>query len=266
MSPLGAAALKLAAMGFAVFPPRPCTKEPYSDDKFFRTIGGYKCASRDPALIEFWWGRQPEANIGLATGSVSGIWVLDLDGDDDEAWLREQEIEHAENIPPTVEVITGKGRHLYFRYPYGIDVRNAQDRDDMPDVRGNGGYVLLPPSIHPSGRAYAWSVDSASEFVAAPSWLVEIVTNRRTGGAPIAHSPESWRTFIDMEHDGSHRGGAIARLYGYLVRRYVDPVMALSITRMFDDQRNEPPLGRAEVDRICNDIAHREADRREAAR
>ena len=93
------------------------TKEPYSDDKFFRTVGGYKCASRDPALIEFWWSRQPEANIGLATGSVSGIWVLDLDGDEDEAWLREQETEHGENVPATVEVITAKGRHLYFRYP-----------------------------------------------------------------------------------------------------------------------------------------------------
>ena len=67
-----------------------------------------------------------------------------------------------------------------------------------------------------------------------------------------------------MAHDGSHRGSAVARLYGYLVRRYVDPVMALSIARLFDEQRNEPPLGRAEVDRICNEIADREADRREA--
>jgi hypothetical protein len=263
MSALGAAALKFGRKGFAVFPLRPRTKEPYSDDKFFRTIGGYKCASRDPALIKFWWSRQPEANIGLATGSVSGVWVLDLDDDEDEAWLREHEIEHGETIAPTVEVITGKGRHIYFRYPYGIDIRNAQDRDDMPDVRGDGGYALLPPSIHPSGRAYAWSVDSADGFADAPGWLIEIVTNRRKG-EPIAHSPESWRTFIDMAHDGSHRGSAIARLYGYLVRRYVDPVMALSIARIFDEQRNEPPLGHAEVDRICNDIAHREADRREA--
>jgi hypothetical protein len=263
MSPLGENALRLAARGFAIFPLRPRTKEPYGDDKFFRTVGGYKCASRDPALIEFWWARQPEANIGLATGSVSGVWVLDLDDDEHEAWLHEQEIEHGETVPPTVEVITGKGRHLYFRYPYGTDVRNAQDRDDMPDVRGNGGYVLLPPSVHPSGRAYAWSVDSTDTFAAAPGWLIKIVTNRKTSGKAIARSDAAWRTFIDMAHDGSHRGGAVASLFGKLVRHYVDPRMALSIARMFDESRNTPPLGRAEVDRICNDVAHKEADRRE---
>lgn len=268
MSPLKTAALALARKGLAVFPLRPRTKEPYSDDKFFRTVGGYKCASRDPALIEFWWGREPDANIGIATGSVSSVWVLDLDSREDEAWLREQEIEHGENVPPTVAAITARGRHLYFRYPLGVDIRNAQDRDDMPDVRGNGGYVLVPPSVHPSGRVYAWSVDSAGEFAVAPDWLVEIVTNRgaSSNGEPIARSPESWRTFIDQDHDGSHRDRAVAQLYGYLVRHYVDPWMALSITYMFDELRNKPPLGHGEVFRICNDIADREAGRRAAGR
>ncbi len=266
MSALSTAALALARKGFAVFPLRPGTKEPYSDDKFFRTVGGYKCASRDPALIEFWWSRQPTANIGLATGSISGIWVLDLDCNEDEAWLREQESEHGETIPATVEVITAKGRHIYFRYPPGVDIRNAQDRDDMPDVRGNGGYVLVPPSVHPSGRAYCWSVDSADSFADAPEWLVELVTKRHTGGEPIAHSPEYWCGFVDREHDGSHRSKAVAQLFGYLVRRYVDPIMALALARLVDEQRHKPPLGGAEVDRICNDIADREVDRREAKR
>jgi hypothetical protein len=268
MSPLGQSALRLAARGFAVFPLRPKTKEPYGDDKFFRTVGGYKCASRDPALVEFWWDRQPEANIGVATGSVSGIWVLDLDGDDDEAWLHEQEIEHGEIVPPTVEVITDKGRHLYFRYPLGLDLHNAQNRDDMPDVRANGGYALVPPSVHPSGRVYAWSVDSANTFAAAPDWLIKIVTNRSAGskGEPIAHSAEFWRSFIDEERDGSRRGSAIATLYGLLVRHNVDAFAALSLARVVDETRHKPPLGRGEVDRICDDIANREADRREGKR
>src|SRR5262249_35287555 len=127
LTPLRMAALALARKGFAVFPLRPNTKEPKGDHNFFRTVGGYKCASRDPALIEFWWDRHPDANIGVATGSVSGIWVLDLDDDRDEAWLREQEAAFG-SLPPTVEGITGKGRHLYFRYPLGIDIRNTQNR------------------------------------------------------------------------------------------------------------------------------------------
>jgi hypothetical protein len=267
-SALGTAALRLAGKGFKIFPLRPRSKEPFSDNKFFRTVGGYKCATRDPALIEFWWSRQPEANIGLATGSVSGVWVLDLDGEDDEAWLREQEIEPGENVPPTVEVTTSKGRHLYFKYPLGADIRNAQDRDDMPDVRANGGYVLLPPSIHPSGRVYAWSAESANAFPDSPAWLIEIVTNRGAGksGEPIARSAEFWRSFIDEERDGSGRGSAIATLYGHLVRHNVDAFMALSLARVVDETRHKPPLGRGEVDRICDDIANLEADRREGKR
>jgi hypothetical protein len=262
MSKLGEAARRYASKGLAVFPLRPRSKEPYGDDKFFRTVGGYKCATRDPPLIDFWWGRQPEANIGIATGSVSGMWVLDLDDDDDEAWLRRQEAEHGA-LPPTVVAITGKGRHLYFRYPLGVDVRNIQDRDDFPDVRGNGGYVLAPPSVHPSGRRYAWSVDSGDSFEDAPGWLIEAVTKPRgqNGGAPAA-SPEAWRSFLDTSVDGSHRGHAVARLYGLLVRRYVDAVVALGVVRMFNTLRCQPPLDDADVVRIADDIANREADRR----
>jgi Bifunctional DNA primase/polymerase, N-terminal len=260
------AALAYVNKGFAIFPLRPRSKEPFKDDKFFRTVGGYKAATRDPELIRFWWGRHPDANIGVATGSVSAIWVLDLDNEQDEAWLARLAAAHPdEPLPSTVEVITGSGgRHLHFRYPRGLDLRNAGGRNDMPDVRGNGGYAVLPSSIHPSGRPYAWSVDSASEFADAPRWLIDAVMNRGTGksGAAEAHSPESWRIFIDQEHDGSHRENAVATLYGHLVRHYVDPVMALSICRMFDECRNKPPLNIGEVDRICNDIAKRELERR----
>jgi hypothetical protein len=159
-------------------------------------------------------------------------------------------------------VITGKGRHLYWRWPTGTDIRNIQCRDDFPDVRGNGGYVLCPPSIHPSGRAYAWSVDSADEFADAPDWLIELVTKRARNGGPIEPAtPESWRSFANEMHDGSRRGHAIARLYGLLIRRWVDPYLALDLVRMFNAQRCDPPLHEHEVLRIANDIAARQADK-----
>jgi hypothetical protein len=277
MSPLGTAALRLAAKGLAVFPLRPKTKEPYGDDKYYRTKGGYKCATRDQSLIEFWWARHPDNNIGVATGSVSAIFVLDVDGNEGRETLATLEEQHGQ-LPTTVEVVTpgkinkktgvhsGPGLHLYFRYPLGLDIRNAQDRDDLPgiDWRGNGGYVAVPPSEHPDGGFYAWSVDSADTFADAPDWLIKIVTNRHAGsnGKPIARRAEAWRTFIDAEHEGSDRGKAIASLYGHLVRKGVDRLIALSIARILDETRNKSPLGRAEVDRICEDIANREADRR----
>ena len=74
------------------------------------------------------------------------------------------------------------------------------------------------------------------------------------------------RTFIDQTNEASRRGQAIARLYGYMVRRDVDPLVALSIAYMADETRNKPPLGPAEVSRICKVIADREDRRRESLR
>jgi hypothetical protein len=277
-TPLGTAALSLARKGFAVFPLRPKTKEPYGDDKFYRTVGGYKCASRDPALIEFWWGRHPDNNIGIATGSISAIWVLDVDGDEGRETLATLEEQHGQ-LPETVAVITpgkinkntgvhtGKGLHLYFRYPLGLDIRNSQDRDDLAgiDWRGNGGYVAAPPSAHPDGGNYAWSVDSADTFADAPDWLIELVTSKiHPAGSTFdsVNTAEKWRSFVDDPVEGSHRGRAIARLYGHLVRHYVDRLVALGLVRMFNELRCRPPLDDPQVITIANAIADKEANRR----
>jgi hypothetical protein len=254
MSTLRNAALQLAAKGMRVFPCKERSKEP-----MFK--GWPEYATTDPTRINNWWSNGA-CNVAIATGPGSGVWVLDIDGENDEGWLRKLESAHGE-LPPTVEVITGKGRHLYFRWPTGENIRNIQNRDDFPDVRGDGGYVMAPPSIHPSGRAYAWSVDSASEFADAPDWLINLVVNRprNSDGVIETYTPEQWRSFISETVDGSRRGSAIARLYGLLIRRWVDPVVALDIARMFNAQRCDPPLDEHEVLRIANDIAKRQADK-----
>ena len=255
MTPLGLAALVLASRGLRVFPVVARTKTPLIKDNL-------RLATIDDTIIGKWWASL-DYNIGVATGAGSGVWVLDLDGLEHEAWLREHEAEHGV-LPPTVEAITGKGRHLYFRWPVGADIRNVQDRDDVPDVRGEGGYVLAPPSMHPSGRRYCWSVDSANAFADAPDWLIKLIAKGRNGdGEPMPTSPEAWRSFIDDAHEGSHRGGAVARLAGLLLRKYVDPYLVVSLCQMFNADRCVEPLARAEVFCIVNDIARREADRRE---
>jgi hypothetical protein len=255
-APLGKVALALAAKGLRVFPLRSRTKDPL--------INGWPDkATTDANVISGWWSSR-DYNIGIATGPASGVWVLDLDDDTDEAWLRGCEAGHG-RLPQTVEVISGKGRHLYFRWPTGANIRNIQNREDFPDVRGDGGYIVAPPSIHPSGRAYCWSVDSASEFADAPDWLVDLVTSRQTVNAS-ATPPEAWRSFIEDTYEGSRRGHAIARLAGHLLRRYVDPYVTLSLCQQFNMLRCTEPLTWNDVQRIVNDVANREADRRETMR
>jgi hypothetical protein len=98
--------------------------------------------------------------VGVLTGRDSNLVVLDVDGEIGEQTLRDLEAKHGE-IPETKQVKTGKGRHLWFRYPKDVDkVQNVSNDKTKLDIRGDGGYVVAPPSIHISGAIY--------EFVRGP--------------------------------------------------------------------------------------------------
>jgi hypothetical protein len=233
-----------------VFPCIERGKEPAIKDNLKR-------ATTDPNWIAGWWNAH-NYNIGIATGTDSGIWVLDVDGDEGEATLRELEKQYGV-LPLTVEVITGKGRHLYWRWPVGRVIRNIQSRAALPgiDVRGDGGYVLAPPSIHPSGRVYAWSVDSGDCFEDAPDWLIDIVAKDSDRPYTVS-TPEQWRTFLGTPVDGSRRGAAIARYYGLLIHKYIDPAIALDTVQLFNELRCQPPLESVEIEKIAVEIVRRE--------
>ena len=154
------AAIEYAKKGFAVFPLKYRDKVPL-------TRNGCKDATTDAAQIKAWWQKYPNANIGLATGSVSqNVFVIDLDIDEDrgidgyhslEDWQRE----HGD-FPETWTAITGRGGyHLYYRG--NGRVKNRAGIIDGVDIRGNGGYVVAPPSIHKNGNRYEWEY-SPDEF------------------------------------------------------------------------------------------------------
>ncbi len=189
MSELAFAAVRYANAGIGVFPLRPRDKKPYG-----RT-DGLKSATRDAETVRGWWsGRVPlplkpdeadrrpvfagtASNIGIATGSPAGFWVLDLDGEEAEAGLAALVAVHGP-LPDTVEQSTGKGRHLCFAWDPAFEIRNSASKiGPNIDVRGEGGYIVAPPSIHPSGRQYAWTPGHAPgemPFAAAPEWLVRM--------------------------------------------------------------------------------------------
>ena len=148
-------AIKYAEMGLAVFPVRQ-NKAPF-------TPHGCKDAKTDIRAIKAWWKRYPDANIGIATGSISGgIVVIDIDIDEnkgvygDES-LREWEKENGE-LPETWRAITGRGGyHIYYRSDEKI--KNTTNLYPGIDIRGEGGYVVAPPSIHQNGNYYQWEFD-----------------------------------------------------------------------------------------------------------
>jgi hypothetical protein len=182
-------ALKLAAKWGPVFPLHCIMPSGYctcgrsdcnSPGKHPRTRNGVKDATREPDQIKEWWTRWPGANVGLAVGKDAGVWVLDIDGKVGAESLAELEAEIGK-LPATLEVRTGGGgRHLYFLWPKDRQIRNKQGVRPKIDVRGQDGYVLLPPSNHESGRLYEWA--NSAQVAPAPAALKDLV-------APKEHRP-----------------------------------------------------------------------------
>jgi Bifunctional DNA primase/polymerase, N-terminal/Primase C terminal 1 (PriCT-1) len=244
-------ALALARKGMAVFPCQPRDKPP-------ATQRGCLDASTDPEIIRRWWCERPDCNVAIATGKPSGVFVIDID--DAEAELRKLELEHGE-LPATVEVVTARGRHLWFKMP-DAPVRNSAGKiAPGVDVRGTGGYVLAPPSIHPSGRPYAWSVDSHNALAAAPEWLLAKITERTNGGTMPA-PPAQWRELAANGVAEGRRDCTVAKFTGYLLRRHVDAIVVAELMQIFNATRCAPPLPAADVERIVNSIAGKELRRR----
>jgi hypothetical protein len=230
----------------AVFPLQPRDKTP-------ATHRGLKDATTDSACINMWWSANSSFNIGLATGSISGVWVLDIDGADAESALRKLETEHG-TLPPTVEVITGKGRHLYFRVGEHPIRNSAGQIAPGIDVRGDGGYVVVPPSVHPSDRAYAWSVDSAREFADAPDWLLTLAGPGRANKAN-GKPPEHWYRLLTNTVRNGERNSTLASLSGKLLNIGLDDLtLLLDLMLCVNAARCEQPLPEAEVETIVASV------------
>lgn len=166
------AALRYAAQDWRVFPLAVCSKVPM----IAKADGGrgYLDATSDRAQILAWWTRWPDANIGVATGATSGFDVLDVDPRHGGEETVEALVAAHGPLPETAVAITGSGgRHVLFRSD--SRVRCSAGRLGVGlDVRGNGGYIAAPPSVHPNGRRYAWRAQDV-ELAPWPSWLLDLI-------------------------------------------------------------------------------------------
>jgi Bifunctional DNA primase/polymerase, N-terminal/Primase C terminal 1 (PriCT-1) len=236
-----------------------------------RIARGCHGAVRDPDQIRRWWNRWPDANLGLATGSGSGIYAIDIDprhGGDDT--LRALEDEHGP-LPPTWRFLTGGGgEHIVFRYPAGVKFGNTASSalGEGIDTRGEGGLIVAPPSLHASGRPYAFSVDHHPAEVPLadmPGWLLTRLQAPKRAGAP-GGLPHALRGLAEHDAPEGRRNQTLAALSGHLLRHYVDPYAVIEIARCWNEARCRPPMADDEVISVVNSICRRELKRREAAR
>ena len=218
--------------------------------------GGHGCldATHENDTVKAWWSDYKKANIGIATGGAHGIVVIDIDrnhtpGVDGEETLKELETKLGP-LPETAEVLTPNGgRHLYFSYPAGYNIRNAEGGQQKPpipgiDIRGNGGYVVAPPSTI-NGKKYEWEVSAYPNEVG------------------FAELPESWKKWLHNLKEKDTRGdqpqqnhiGEGAR--NSSVFRFACSLRAQSVpeesireqTHAFNKNDCVPPLDDSEVER-----------------
>ena len=245
------AALTYASWGWPVHPIAAGAKKPASPH-------GFKDATTDPAQIRAWFENSPRLNLGLATGRSAGVWVLDIDDGGAETLL-DWERDHG-GLPDTPLVRTGSGgRHYFFRNPPDLVIPSKVKFATGTDTRGDGGYVVLPPSV--TEKPYTW-LNEIDEPADAPPWLISLV---------LGHGPAGEIDEIEIEPDGladapgAPQGGRFAaacRLIGKELARGTDDAVILREAIAWA-RRCSPPAPDADIVRIFQEL--RQKDRAKPA-
>lgn len=171
-------ALRYKSSGFSVIPIRHRGKQP-----LVRWVD-FQGRIADEQEISAWFEKWPNAGVAIVTGKISGLIVLDCDSDEGREFLKGKK----HQITPVAE--TGKGTHYYFSHPGG-EIKNLIRPIPGLDIKGDGGYVIAPPSVHPTGKSYQWYDGLApwdTELAAPPGWLLKLIKQEPTR-APAGLEP-----------------------------------------------------------------------------
>lgn len=246
LSRLGRAALGYATrQHWPVFPVRPGDKTPAIPDWPNR-------ATTDTDIIQGWWSATPDANVGLVTGQRSGVVVVDIDprhGGDD-AWA---DLRDLHGPIETLEAITGGGgSHIYLQARPGL--RNtAGTIAPGIDTRGDGGYVLVPPSV--TADTYEWLTHGIAP-AAAPGWLLSLWQGQQRSDsreAPdVGTNAPAW-TLLSAPIPDGQRNQTLTRIAGWLRLYHPEPVVN-ALLQTINEAKADPPLPPEEVAAIARSV------------
>jgi len=209
-----------------------------------------EAATLSLTVIQDWWARWPDSNLGILTGRDSGLVVLDIDPRNGGIISLEELEDNYGKIPETVECITGgQGRHVYFKHPGGR-IKSRSSIEPGVDIKADGGYVVAPPSLHISGRTYQWELSSCpdeNDLAVIPDWLQELICDNHTKSDPDDSEP-----FQILEGERNTR---LTSLAGSLRRQGLDEGAIYRFLCDINKKRCHPPLLEDEIRRISRSIS-----------
>lgn len=239
-------ALDYASSGWSVLPVRPEEKRPFMSNWL-----QYNSTKATEEQIKNWFKSLSGAGVGVVTGRISEIVVLDVES------ACSTPISEILKLYPTGRVAkTGSGGyHLFFKYPVGVThINNRVRMFENVDLRADGGFIVLPPTLHPSGNLYEWiNTDEMGEF---PTELL------RASQQPTKSSTGDELWISDMLHGvgkGS-RDDSAAKLAGYFYKKGVSPDIIESLLAEWNE-RNNPPLPIQDIRRVVASVGRYYADR-----
>jgi len=221
-------------------------------------------ARMTPAAIKRELTRNPKSNIGVATGPISGVFVIDIDGEEGLESLRKAGCP-LESLPPTPSVKTGGGGiHLYYAYPDAGVVKTQAGILPKVDIRAEGGFVIAPPSVHKSGARYEWVEDRRLDDIGLAEFDVATLAN---GAAPPeaetkrvrVHviSPDWFEELLLGVSEGA-RNSSATRLAGRYLAMGLVP---LEVERLLEawNQNNKPPLPDSEIEAVIASVQRKDS-------
>lgn len=185
------AALNYLSNGYSVIPLMPRSKKPLIDWK------EYQSRRASESEVKEWFTKTKDANLGIVTGSVSGVSVVDLDGP--EGIKSGAELK----LTSSCTSLTGRGKHLWYRNVEGLG--NSVRAYPGIDIRGEGGFVVVPPSVHESGRRYRFLGPSVCNAESLPPFPIAIFAQPVTNGSgSLTRNEPGWigKALEDMK-DGN---------------------------------------------------------------
>ena len=215
--------------GWSILPVKPDEKRPYMTNwlQYTRTRPGKQ-------LVNNWFNNLSGAGVGLVTGKISGVVVLDV-----ENWCPTPVDELLKKYPTNMIARSGGGGvHLFYSYPQNVGrITNRVGIFEGADLRADGGFLVLPPTLHPSGNRYEWIKRGIPG--AFPMAFLDLESRSPT-------SNEGWITEALRGVSEGGRNDTCARLAGYFFKKGLNSDIVEALLMEWNE-KNDPPLPVSEV-------------------